>query len=178
MTLADFFLAVNTAGVRLANVGGRLQLRGRPEAITSEIRAGAAEHKAAVLSLLPPTPAPEAAEAQPPEPPVGTPATTGNGTDGPTRRAGDAAALAEDLPLRDSWLDWRSEWLLELAVLSLRMRGCTDPDILARLRPLADATPTSLAEWLALGQQIVNTEHELSRVGKLPAYPWPGRGNT
>jgi DNA modification methylase len=53
MTLADFFLAMNTAGVRLTRVGGRLQLRGPAGAISPEVRAGAEEHKAAILALLP-----------------------------------------------------------------------------------------------------------------------------
>src|SRR5262245_55380195 len=54
MTLADFFLAINAADIRLANSGGRLQLRGPAGAITPEISAGAAEHKATILSLLTP----------------------------------------------------------------------------------------------------------------------------
>ena len=42
MTLADFFLAVNNAEIRLANVGGQLQLRGPTNAVTD-----CPEHQAA-----------------------------------------------------------------------------------------------------------------------------------
>lgn len=67
MTLVEFLLAVNRAGVRLANVGGRLLLRGA--AISREVRAGAAEHKAAILTLLPPEGAIEHAPVpDPPDP--------------------------------------------------------------------------------------------------------------
>jgi hypothetical protein len=68
MTLADFFLAINSAGVRLANVGGQLQLRGQAQAITPELREGAAEHKAAILAILPSLPATTQPTAEPPEP--------------------------------------------------------------------------------------------------------------
>jgi hypothetical protein len=157
MTLADFFLAVNHASIRLANVGGQLQLRGPTNAITPEIQSGAAEHKAAILELLPPAPNQDAAEIEIDEFPDGE--------------------LAEPGFRHDhDWRDWRYEWLLELAKLHLRMRDCQDAEVLARLRPLAGATPTSLAEWLALGQQISSTEYELRRQGKLPSFPWPERG--
>jgi hypothetical protein len=53
MTLAELLCSVNAAGIGLANVGGQLQLRGPPGAITPEIRAGAGEHKEALLELLP-----------------------------------------------------------------------------------------------------------------------------
>jgi hypothetical protein len=76
---------------------------------------------------------------------------------------------------RHDWQDWRLEWLLEVGTLHLRMRGCQDSEVVARLRPLAEATPASLVEWLALGRQIANTEHELRQQGRLPAYPWPER---
>jgi hypothetical protein len=56
MTLAEFFLAVNGAGIKMANVGGRLELRGPNGAITPEIRTGAGEHKATIVALLPPSP--------------------------------------------------------------------------------------------------------------------------
>jgi hypothetical protein len=56
MTLADFFLAINAAGINSANVSGQLQLRGPTNAISLEIKAGAAEHKAAIIALLPPVP--------------------------------------------------------------------------------------------------------------------------
>src|SRR5262245_21304702 len=53
MTMAEFFLLVNTAGVRLVNVADQLQLRGSTGAISPEILAGAGEHKATILALLP-----------------------------------------------------------------------------------------------------------------------------
>jgi hypothetical protein len=56
MTLAELFNALNRAGVRLANVGGQLELRA--PAIPGDVRAGAMEHKDALLALLPPIPAP------------------------------------------------------------------------------------------------------------------------
>jgi hypothetical protein len=52
MTLADFFTAINAAGIRLAAAGEHLELRGSPDAVTPDIRAGAAEHKAELLALL------------------------------------------------------------------------------------------------------------------------------
>src|SRR4051794_23714282 len=54
MTLADFFLAVNRAGITLTNVSGQLQLRGPTDAISPEIRAGAAQHKETILAMMPP----------------------------------------------------------------------------------------------------------------------------
>lgn len=56
MNLAELFHACNLAGVRLANVGGRLELRG--PSIPADVKAGAAEHKETLLTLLPPVPAP------------------------------------------------------------------------------------------------------------------------
>jgi hypothetical protein len=53
MTLPDLFHAVNLAGIRLANVDGQLLLRGHVGSVTPVIRAGAAEHKAELLALLP-----------------------------------------------------------------------------------------------------------------------------
>jgi hypothetical protein len=150
MTLADFFLAVNEAGIRLAHVGGQLQLRGPANAISPQIKEAAAENKETLLALLPPTPEPE------PEP-------------GPWD-------VEDGFRHPHDWQDWRLEWLLEVGTLHLRLRGCQDPEVLARLRPLAEATPTSITEWLALGQQIANTEHELRQQGRLPPYPWPERG--
>ena len=180
MTLADFFLAVNGAGVRLANVGGQLQLRGPANALTEEIRAGAAEHKAAILAVLPPAPeaGPGAGEA------VRERAATvaeANGQITPeetTRQCQewDRMVLEDGFRHDHDWRDWRLEWLLELAALHLRMEGWLDQDVLARLRPLAEARPTSKAEWTALSRQIVNTEQDLQRQGKLPSFPWPERG--
>jgi hypothetical protein len=163
MTLADLFLAVNAAGVRLANVCGQLQLRGPADAITAQIRAGAVEHKAALLALLPPAGAAEAGEVRSPE------ATA----DAVVHRPANGHVAPEDR-LRPDWRDWRIEWLLELAVLYLRMRGCRDEEVLARLRPHSEATPGNLAEWLALGRRIADAESELMDEGKLPMYPWPG----
>jgi len=60
MTLADLFNAVNLAGVRMASVNGRLELRG--PAIPPDVAAGAAEHKAELLALLPASTGPEPAE--------------------------------------------------------------------------------------------------------------------
>src|SRR5262245_45960587 len=204
MTLADFFLAVNAAGVLLANVGGRLQLRGPTSAISPAIRAAAAEHKAAILALLPASP-PEEAEIEIPEAPACHPAEGARAEAEleaeirgreraaiPAEGAGEitpAEAATANRPRGGSafengfrheheWRDWRLEWLLEVGTLSLRMRGCQDQLALARLRPLAEATPTSLAEWLTLGQQIANAEHELRQRGKLPSYPWPERGES
>jgi hypothetical protein len=165
MTLADFFLAVNAAGIRLANCGGQLQLRGPATAITPAIRAGAAEHKAAVLALLPPLACP-GGKGDDRSQPAGESATGPEGEGQVTNADGFRHTY--------DWRDWRIEWLLEIGTLFLRMRACPDPDVLARLRPLAEATPTSLADWLVLGRQIVNTEHELRQLGKLPPVPRPG----
>jgi hypothetical protein len=186
MTLADFFLAVNGAGIRLANVGGQLQLRGPASAISPEIRAGAVEHKAAVLALLPPTSASTAGTegAEVPDGiPRGRPVNTTGGHDRSTPdgvivrpQGADRVASGGVFRHDHDWRDWRMEWLLEVATLFLRMRSCENEEVLARLRPLAAATPTSLAEWLALGEQIGTTEHELRQQGKLPPYPWPEGG--
>jgi hypothetical protein len=150
VTLAEFFLAVNASNVRLDSVGGRLQLLGLADVISPEIRAGAAEHEGAILALL---------------------------SAGPLHEGeGEMLTTPEGFRHDHDWRDWRLEWLLELGTLALRMRGCEDQDVLARLRPLAEATPTSKTEWLALGRQITDTEHELRQRGKLPSYPWPERG--
>jgi hypothetical protein len=53
MTVAELFHCVNLAGVRLVNIAGELRLRGPAGVITAEIRAGATEHKATLLSILP-----------------------------------------------------------------------------------------------------------------------------
>jgi hypothetical protein len=194
MTLGDFFLAVNAAAIRLANVGGQLQLRGHASAISPEIKAAAAEHRAALLALLPATLPEGVGVASPgagPGGPAGAeaegltggregPAGTCQGEMTPAEAAwpppdSDGRALVGGFRHDHDWRDWRLEWLLELGTLHLRLRCCQDPDVRARLRPLAEATPTSVAEWLALGQQIANTEHELRQQGRLPPYPWPER---
>ena len=204
MTLADFFLAVNAAGIRLANVGGHLQQCGSANAISPEIKEAAAEHKETLLALLPPAPSPElvANEIPTAEP---APADLANRDATPAellpeeqaRKRGviavktahevapaetakqcqepDRLVFEDGFRHRHHWQDWRLEWLLEVGTLYLRMRGCQEPEVLARLRPLAEATPASLVEWLALGRQIANTEHELRQQGRLPAYPWPER---
>jgi hypothetical protein len=185
MTLTDFFQAVTAAGICLANVAGQLQLRGPASAITPELKAGAAEHKEALLALLPSTPGIEVEEV--PEVHSSDPAEPGR-TDSPQagRPVRDPApggignTLTGSVPYNDfrhehDWRDWRLEWLLEVGTLSLRMRGCQDPEVLGRLRPLVEATPMMLGEWLVLGEQIVSTEHDLRQRGKLPPYPWPRR---
>jgi hypothetical protein len=92
-SLADFLGAVNGAGLRLASVGGRLRLVGPPGALTPEIKAGAVEHRAAILSLLargngaaaPPEPIP-ASEGLEAAQPVEDAAVTIGGRDYPYRR--------------------------------------------------------------------------------------------
>jgi hypothetical protein len=83
----------------------------------------------------------------------------------------DSLGCQDKMPFLRYW----QEWQLYVGMLYLRMRSCTDADVLARLRALADATPRTLAEWLALGRRIIDTEHELRQQGKLPEYPWPDR---
>jgi hypothetical protein len=51
LTLTDFFLAITGSGLQLDVKGGRLQLRGMPGAITPQIRASAAQHKEAVVTI-------------------------------------------------------------------------------------------------------------------------------
>jgi hypothetical protein len=175
MTLADLFLAVNAAGVRLSNVGGQLQLCGPAFAISPQIREAAAEHKDTILALLPPAVEDDADLRELADERA---ATRWEGAlTGEAGGAELAAALQswDAVVQRDGAQGWRQEWLLEVGLLYLRMRGCRDAEVLARLRPLAEATPTSVTEWLALGQQIANTEHELRQQGRLPPYPWPER---
>jgi hypothetical protein len=172
MNLADLFAAVNAAGIRLAAAGEHLELRGLPDAITPEIRAGAAEHKATLLSLLasaPAEPSPDVFDGQREE---GQPARQGDGN------ATDVAATdgAAQVIGGHDWRDWRYEWLAEVGVLYLRMRDCKDEAVLARLRALAGAVPRDLSEWLALGLRIRNVENDLRLAGKLPAHHWPGAG--
>ena len=84
----------------------------------------------------------------------------------------------EDTILSTCSLDWCLEWHLEVGLLYLRMRTCDDEVVLAKLKTLADASPTSLTDWLALGLRIRDMETELRGVGKLPAYYWPMDGRT
>jgi hypothetical protein len=137
---------------------GQLQLRGRAEALTPEIKAAAAEHKTAVLALL-------LATAFPGETDVG---------EGEPDEQWDEAETGESFRHDHDWQDWRLEWLLEVGTLFLRMRRCQDSEVLSRLRPLTEVTPRSLTEWLALGQRIREAEGELRSQGRLPAYRWPG----
>jgi hypothetical protein len=170
MNLAEFFHAINHAGVRLANSGGQLELRGPASSITPDLRAAAAEHKATILALLPATqsePTADPASPQSNEQPAHTEPPANNATGG---------VAATTIAAHD-WRDWRFEWLAELAQLFLRMRNCKDESVLARLRPLADASPRNLSEWLVLGGRIRNIENDLRLAGKLPAYHWPDRGN-
>jgi hypothetical protein len=78
MMLAEFFLALNSAGIKLTRVGGQLQLRGPNGAITPEIRAGAGEHKATILALLPPSTSTDAVV--PHDPPPGSVPPLGSAT--------------------------------------------------------------------------------------------------
>jgi hypothetical protein len=59
MSLADFIVACTQSGISLAYSFGRLSLR-PSAAVTPELKAAAAEHKAALLPLL----APELSEAE------------------------------------------------------------------------------------------------------------------
>jgi hypothetical protein len=67
--------------------------------------------------------------------------------------------------------DWRFEWLREVGKLALRWRDATDHETKGLLRELLAETPTTLAEWLHLGDMICNTEFDLRRAGKLPPIP-------
>jgi hypothetical protein len=71
MTPAEFMLALDAAGIRLAvTAAGTLQLRGPAGVLTPDIRAGAAEHKTALLALLAPcASAPPASSGCAPPPP-------------------------------------------------------------------------------------------------------------
>src|SRR5262245_7252487 len=130
MTLADFFLAVNALGIRLENFGGQLQLRCPVSAITPEIKAGAEEHKAAILAMLPSTPVTHPANRE-------SAKKTGDKPSVPETAVGSVATKsAEAIEDQDEecafevgyrhvhvWRDWRLEWLLEMGQLCLRMRG-------------------------------------------------------
>src|SRR6516164_1060389 len=109
MTLTAFFLAVNAAGVRLVNVNGHLQLRGPDGSITPEIRAGAAEHKAAILAMLPPSALCDDAREQAEEHAAIKSADA-------TGATGLAAALAgwDETVRGDGWGDWQLEWQMEV----------------------------------------------------------------
>jgi hypothetical protein len=187
MTLTEFFQAVTAAGVRLANVCGQLQLQGPAGAITPELQAGAAEHKEAILALLPSPPGIELEEVSVAHStdPAGPGRTESPQAGTPAQKQAPPEAIRSNMASSNpyngfrhehDWRDWRLDWLLEVGTLFLRMRGCQDPEVLGRLRPLVEATPTTMKEWLALGEQIASTEHELRQRGKLPPYPWPLRG--
>ena len=161
MTLTDFFLALNAAGIRLANVGGHLQQCGSANAISPEIKEAAAEHKAAILALLPPTQSPglDVDETRTAEmTPIDLASCDGtfahplaDGQAGQRAviavKAGHEIATAETVSQcqepdglvtadgfrhRHHWQDWRLEWLLEVGTLYLRMRGCQEPEVLDR----------------------------------------------
>jgi hypothetical protein len=172
MTLADLFAAANAAGIRLAVVGEHLELRGPPDAITPEIRAGAAEHKATLLSLLASAPAEPSPDVFDGQREAEQPARQG---DGNPAEVVATDGVAQGIAGHD-WRDWRYEWLAEVGLLYLRMRDCKDEAVLARLRTLADAVPRDLSEWLALGLRIRNVENDLRLAGKLLAHHWPGAG--
>jgi hypothetical protein len=158
MTLSDFFMAVNAAGVRISNVGGQLRLQGPSQAI-QELREAAAEHKAAILAVLP-AEAEHGAE-------EGTPAPEAPGRHPAAHGATDGFRHDHD------WRDWRLEWVLEVGILGLRIQDCQDSEVCARLQELALERPASEAEWLALGGRIRAAEHELAEGGKLPGYYFP-----
>lgn len=200
MNIADFFTAINLAGIRLTNLNGQLQLRGHAEAITPAIKAGAVEHKATILGMLPPV-----GEGDIPIPESSGPATeaarlemvaarevaveerrerqaiiaetAGRITQAETAEAGAGCkqAVVDDYRFAHDWCDWRLEWQLHIGQLYLRTRHCADAAVVARLKLLTEQTPTTLSEWLTLGQQILDTEHELRQQGKLPDYPWPAK---
>jgi hypothetical protein len=180
MTLADFFLAINGAGVRLANVGGDLQLRGPANAITTEMRTAASEHKTAILALLPAAP-PPATEDNPAQIDARDTDSIAQNASEPclpaqkaeSEESGGIMGVTEGFRHDHDWRDWRLEWLLEVGKMYLRMRQCKEQSVLVRLRSLTEVTPGSLPEWLALARQIVNSEDELRQEGKLPSYPWP-----
>jgi hypothetical protein len=169
MTLADLFNALTAAGIRLAAAGEQLELRGSPDAITPEIRAGAAEHKAELLALLTPLSQALSLDRFDRQDDAGRVAFPFGGNLAQTLATDDAAqAIAAH-----DWRDWRFEWLAEVGLLHLRMRECQDEAVLARLRPLADAAPRRGDEWLVLGRRIRSVENDLRLAGKLPAYHWP-----
>jgi hypothetical protein len=174
MTLSDLFQAVNDAGIRLANVGRQLQLRGPSGRITPAIIDAAKAHKAEILTLLPPVADDDAKELAQERDAIQCEGSL-------TAEAGDEVLAAavdgwDKIVRDDNSPGWQREWLEELDLLSARMRGCDDDDVLARLRELADASPGSLAEWLALGLRIRDTENELRKAGKLPVPHWPSQG--
>jgi hypothetical protein len=177
MNIADFFVAINGAGIRLAAVDGQLELRGG--AITREIEGAAAEHKATILAMLQPevviprfTGSDDAERA--------AIVAEGNGQIDPATTARVAEAfdkvVADDGFRADhDWRDWRLEWLLNVGQLCLRLRDCSDAEVVAVLKPLQDATPRTREEWLVLGGRITDAENQLRQQGKLPTYPWPSR---
>lgn len=90
-----------------------------------------------------------------------------------TRRA---IAEFDQLVRTRDYRDWRLEWLAEMGGLMLHYRDCRDDDVRQRLLALAVHTPTTEAEWVALGTTIRNALGELQAEGKLPAIRWPERG--
>jgi hypothetical protein len=158
MTLADFFTAVNAAGVRISNVAGQLRLQG-PSQVVQELREAAAEHKAAILAVLP-----DEAEQ----------ASNGDAMDPGAHGATPAArSAAEGFRHDHDWRDWRLEWVLEVGILALRIQDCQDGEVCARLQELARERPASEADWLALGGRIRSAERGLAEEGKLPGYYFP-----
>jgi hypothetical protein len=200
MTLPDFFTMINLAGIRLANLNGQLQIRGPAEAITPAIKAGAAEHKATILSMLPPVgqgdiPIPESSgpvteavrlekeaaleayvEERREREEIITETVERDAQAASTEAGADCKqALVDDYRFAHDWCDWRLEWQLHVGQLYLRMRRCADAAVVARLKLLTEQTPTTQSDWLLLGRQILDTEHELRQQGKLPDYPWPAK---
>ena len=197
MNIADLFTACNRAGVRVLAVDGQIELRGQNGAIPAEVLAGAAEHKTVLLGLLASTEEIEIPDGPPPSAEERAEAEAALQAEEDARRerlgivaeanvskAETAAAceafgriVGEDGYRSDhDWRDWRLEWLLHVGQLHLRIRGCRDAEVLAMLQALAGLTPTSKADWLKIGRQILDAEHELRHQGRLPDYPWPDRG--
>ena len=170
--LADLFLAVNAAGVRFVNLNGQLQLRGPFGSISLNIKAGAAEHQAAILAMLAsPTVDTDAREQAEERDAIDWEGAL-------THEAGGAVLTAaltawDAIVQRDNAQDWRLEWQMEVGLLYLRMRECKDEVVVAKLKPLANASPRNVADWLALGLRIRETEIELRQAGKLPRPHWP-----
>ena len=172
MSLATLFLTVNAASVRFVNVNGQLQLRGPVGSITSDMKFGAAEHKAVILAMLPTSAVDADAGEQAEE-------RAAIAWEGSLTREEAAAVLAEALTAWDAIVqhdnaqDWRLEWQREVGLLYLRMQVCNDESVLAKLKNLADASPGNMTDWLTLGLRIRDTEIELRREGQLPAAHWP-----
>lgn len=157
MNLADLFTAINSAGIRLVNNNGQLQLRGPEGSIRPELATAAAEHKPTLLALLPPLPSPEQEDQE-----------TKEEREAIQQADGVEEEFLRQQVARHDYSDWRSELLFELGLLTLRIQQCRDPIALTVLRKLQATKPTNLDEWLALGKRIRDTEIDLRRRWRLP----------